>query len=262
MANFNDWFNNVLLNNLAIQISHQETGIPWVEPVVVGYAPILSVAGLAVSPPANTVFYPRMPVMRLPEAFFLPRNTLLEFRWTQYTTMQLPPVSVVLTLIGVQLIRNGPAPEAVAMPDGSIINVGSRVPWFGVIPYGHRGATGRVFADTTLKAGEQYMQFLPPSDCDIELHDVYSNFTAGYPGSQNYMAKFSNMRAPNDWTPGMSPAMSFAHDELKVNPALPFCKPYLLEFGHRLGVVEQNNATVDTPQGCLLTFRGVRRCQY
>lgn len=261
-ANFNDWYTLLKLNNLSIQISHQETGIPWVEPVMVGFAPLLAVGGFSTTLPPGSAVMPTMNNMRLPDAFFLPRQTVLEFQWTQVTTLQLPPISIILTFIGIQLMKDGPPPEFVTLPNGSIIRVGSRIPWFGVVPYGRRFNPGRLFGDFVLTAGDQYMQFLPPSDCNVEVHDVYSNFTAAYTQSQNYAAKLSNMRAVNDWTPGLAPIMSIAGDELKKNPALPFCMPYVLERGHRFGIVEQNNSVVDTPVGCTLTFRGVRRCQY
>jgi hypothetical protein len=130
------------------------------------------------------------------------------------------------------------------------------------VPYGRRQTNARVFGDVTLRAGEQIMQFLPPADCNIELHDTYVNFTAGFTNSQNFAAKLSNMRARNDWTPGLAPLMSVAHDELKNNPALPFCRPYTLEAQHRMGIVEQNNSTVNSPIGGVITFRGVRRCMF
>jgi hypothetical protein len=263
-ANFNDWFTARTVNRLSIQITHQETGIPWVEPIAIGYAPLLSLAGLSVTPPPGGTLFPRMPIMRLPEAFFFPRNTLLKYQWTQMTTDSLPPVTVVLTFHGIQLVMdaNKEAPRYVTMPDKTIVKVGSRVPWFGVVPYGRRGAVGRFFGDFTLPTGEQYVQFLPPSDCNVELHDVYANFTATFIDSQNYTVKLNNLRAGSDWTPGFTPSMAFAGDELKANPAAPFTKPYVIELRHRLSVVEQNNAIADTPNACTLTFRGVRRCQY
>jgi hypothetical protein len=250
------------VNSLSIQISHQETGIPWVEPIAIGYVPLLALSGITFTPPAGSAILPKMPLSRWPDAFFFPRNTLLKFQWTQYTPLPLQPVQTVLTFVGIQLVRDGPAPEFVTLPDGSIVRVGSRIPWFGVVPYGRRSATGRFFGDFSLPAGEQYMQFLPPSDCNVELHDVYANFTAAFIDSRNYTAKLSNLRAGDDWTPGFSPSMSFSGDELKAHNANPFTKPYVIELRHRLGVVEQNNSTFDTKFGASLTFRGVRRCLY
>lgn len=250
------------INNLSIQISHQETGVPWVEPIAIGYAPILALAGLTMTPPAGSAIFSKNPISRWPDAFFFPRNTLLKFQWCQYTSMPMPAVQTVLTFVGVQLVRDGPAPEWVNLPDGSTVKVGSRIPFYGVVPYGRRSATGRIFGDFRLPTGEQTMQFLPPSDCDVELHDVYANFTAAFVDSRNYSAKLSNLRAGSDWTPGFSPSMSFSSDELKAYNANPFTKPYLLEYKHRLGIIEQNNAMFDTPIGATLTFRGVRRCLY
>lgn len=261
-ANYNDWFTAMAINNLSIQISHQETGVPWVEPIAIGYAPLFSLAGFTTTTPPGSLVFPKTPIQRWPDAFFFPKNTLLKYQWVQMTRVPLPAVKVVLTFIGIQLVKDGEAPKFVRLPDGSMVKVGYRIPWFGVVPYGRRPATGRVFGDFSLPAGEQYTQFLPPSDCNIEIHDVYANFTAAFVDSRNYTAKLANLRAKDDWTPGFTPSMGFTSDELKINPSAPFCQPYVIETRHRLSIVEQNNAIFDTPIGATLTFRGVRRCLY
>lgn len=263
-------------NFIYLQITDLETGIPWVAPNTIGYAPVLAFAGLNADPTAGT-FEP-MPVMKLPEAYFLPRGTRLRLEWFLLPPPLVSPVNVTatLTMIGVQLInpkQGNKAPSHVTMPNGDVIGVGSRVPWFGCVPFGRRSiipASARNNPSITLPDGEQVIQFLPPVDCPVEIHDCYSNFlapdvTPTGPDKVYFKVKLQDMMSQGDWTPEPSPAPSVFGNETQVFPALPFAKPHLLKPEHRTAMAMLNTIsppfTVDLSVGTV-TLRGVRLCEY
>lgn len=263
-------------NFIYLQITDLETGIPWVAPNTIGYAPVLSFAGLNADPTAGT-FEP-MPVMKLPEAYFLPKGTRLRLEWFLLAPSLVSPVNVTatLTMIGVQLINHAPGfttPRKVTMPNGDEIEVGSRVPWFGCVPFGRRSITpgsARFNAAITLPDGEQVVQFLPPVNCPVEIHDAYANFlapdvTPTGPDKTYFKVKLQDMMSRGDWTPETSPAPSVFGNETQVFPALPFCKPHLLKPEHRTAMVMLNTVSppfsIDLSVGTV-TLRGVRLCEY
>ena len=247
------------LNFLSIQIVHQETGIPWVSPSGIGFAPLLAFAGLNLN---------QTPILKLPEAFFLPKHSQLRLSWTQARDSAIAPVTATITFVGVQLMnpRQGSAPEKIMMPNGDEIPVGSRVPWFGCVPFGRRGDIRRDFGNFFLPNGQQAAQFLPASDCSVEVHDAYANFLNGntvWNGDPRFLAlKLSDTRARSDWTPGMQPVSAILGNETQVYPALPFPAPHLLETGKRMSLVEQNNDLAESIFFGSVTFRGVRLCKY
>lgn len=264
-------------NFIYLQITDLETGIPWVAPNTIGYAPVLAFGGLNADPSAGT-FEP-MPATKLPEAYFMPRGTRLRLEWFLLPPPSVDPVNVTatLTMIGVQLInpRQGSrAPSHVTMPNGDTIPVGSRLPWFGCVPFGRRSivpASARNNASITLPDGEQVVQFLPPVDCPVEIHDAYANFlapdvTPGAPPDKVYFkVKLQDMMSMGDWTPEPSPAPSIFGNETQVFPQLPFAKPHLLKPEHRTAMAMLNAVSppfsVDLSVGTV-TLRGVRLCEY
>jgi hypothetical protein len=269
-------------NFIYLNITDQETGIPWVAPNTLGFAPLPAFAGVNILAPgiASLASLPVTPIIKLPEAFFLPRGVQLKLDWTAIAaSVSLVNRSATLTMIGVQLINpklGSKAPRSVVMPNGDEIIVGSRLPWFGCVPFGARatGATPRSFNTFTLPIGQQLMQFFPPIDCNVELHDTYGNFLvsptaydglagAGFPTPFLTM-KFTDMGAQNDWTPGLSPTPAVLGKETDVEPVMPFPKPVYLETGHRTAFTMQNNTTAvagQVNQGTV-TIRGVRLCEY
>jgi hypothetical protein len=259
-------------NYIYLNITDLETGIPWCAPNMIGYAPVLAYAG-AIADPSTGTFFPT-PVSKLPETYFLPRGTRLKLDWFPIPIDYLNPVNltVTLTMIGVQLInpkQGSKAPSQVTMPNGDQIPVGSRVPWFGCVPFGRRPpvAGSRALGIFTLPAGEQATQFLPPIDCNVELHDAYANFLASTvlppaASKPNFVMKLSDMRSVGDWTPQLSPASAVFGNEEYVFPQMPFVMPHLLRTGHRSALVFQNNDTSEVVTQGSVTLRGVRLCEY
>src|SRR6266545_618990 len=157
------------------------------------------------------------------------------------------------------------APEWITMPNGNTIPVGSRLPWFGTIPFGTRNAAGRVFGAYSLNQGQQVVQFLPPSDCSVEIHDAYTNVETGSTFGDSPILltmKITDMRAVSDWTPGLTPVTAVFGNETQVFPDLPFTKPHLLKVGHRTAITMQNNSTAVQALSGTVTLRGVRLCEY
>jgi len=259
-------------NYIYLNITDLQTGIPWAAPNMIGYAPVPAYAGVNADPSTGT-FFP-MPATKLPEAYFLPKGTRLKLDWLPIPFNVVGPINLTatLTMIGVQLINHTQgftAPRTVVMPNGNEIEVGSRVPWFGCVPFGRREPTpgSRAIGNFSLPAGEQATQFLPPIDCNVELHDTYANFLASTvlpPAATkpNFVVKLSDMRSVGDWTPQFSPASAVFGNEEYVFPQMPFVMPHLLRTGHRSALVCQNNDTTETVFTGTVTLRGVRLCEY
>jgi hypothetical protein len=277
---FNTPLQNDNGNFIYLNITDKETGIPWVAPNTLGFAPLPAFAGVnLLTAGASLANLPVTPIIKLPEAFFLPRGVQLKLDWTAIAaSVSIVNRSATLTMIGVQLINptlGSKAPSHVTMPNGNKIPVGSRMPWFGCVPFGARatGAAPRSFNSFTLPIGQQLMQFFPPIDCNVELHDTYGNFLvsptafdqAGSGFNTTFLTmKFTDMGAENDWTPGLSPTPALLGKETDVQPAMPFSKPVYLETGHHTALTAQNNTTAvagQVNQGTV-TIRGVRLCEY
>lgn len=279
---FNGVFQDDNGNFIYLNITDQETGIPWVAPNTIGFAPLPAFAGVNILAPGPLTLasLPVTPIIKLPEAFFLPKGVKLKLDWTAIaSSVSLVNRSATLTMIGVQLINHTPdfkAPTHVTMPNGNKIPVGSRMPWFGCVPFGGKLSTGviRGFNNFTLPIGRQLLQFFPPLDCNVELHDTYGNFLIS-PTAYNGLAgagfnttfltmKYTDMGAESDWTPGLSPTPALLGKETDVEPVMPFPKPVYLQTGHRTAFTCQNNTTAvagQVNQGTV-TLRGVRLCEY
>lgn len=247
-----------------LNITHQETGIPWVAPNTVGYAPLGAFAGLQ-----GLIAGGRLPLMynlKLPEAFFLPKHTLLKLEWQPFRLDLTPPVTVKLVMLGVQLINHKAgfrAPERVTMPDGSNIGVGSRLPWFGTIPFGARVnvAATRAFGAFSLPAFSQAVSYLPPQDCDVEIHGAYADFTDStlVADPSSLRTKIDVTRETQDWTPTQAPITASYGSLFYVDPGMPFSMPQILKKDSKVLMTAQANATGG---GNTVTFRGVRLCEY
>jgi hypothetical protein len=146
------------------------------------------------------------------------------------------------------------------MPNGNEIEVGSRLPWFSTVPLGTYQS--RSADDFQLGPNEQAAQFLPPTECDVEVHDAYSNCIANLgAGQSSFLIKLTDMGAHTYWTPAQALVLALFGQEGNVTPARPFMKPYLLKKGHRIQATVQNNtgATIESP---VMALRGVRLCEY
>lgn len=236
-----------------LQVTDQRTGIPWVMPSPVNAAPATAFGGSR---------FQSMPVLQLPEAFFLPKNVELRHDWFMYSSAV---TGGTLTWVGVQLInpRNGKSPETVLMEDGTEVKVGSRLPWLATTGLGNEisviGAPNYAMA-----AGSRYRHFTPPNDCDVEIHDIAANyFTQGGVSSSpnNILLGLSDKGQREFWTVNLAPSPAVAGDFTKAYPSLPFSKPYILKAGNRLQISALNlNALVIN--NAYATVRGVRLCEY
>ena len=234
-----------------LQITHEQTGIPWVAPNIVPFAPVTAYAGVNSAGPA-----------KFPEVFFYPKNTRLRLDWSTIdpSAPNLDPCT--FTFIGVQLTgpKGGQAPQEVPMPDGSITRVGSRIPLFLTIGAGARTVGSQIF---TFANNSQAVQYMPGLDCDVEIHDASLNFFFGYQSFiTNLRLKYVAMGIESGWTPSFSPFMSFYGRPGADYPNLPFCKPWILPAAHRqqINMINPNDAA--PLNNGLLTIRGVRKCFY
>jgi hypothetical protein len=239
-----------------LQVTHEETGLTWAAPNVLNSAPLPAYAGINLR---------RTPLLRLPNAFFLPKHTTLRLDWSAVAFAD-QAFDARLTFVGVQLIDpfEGHAPTHVTMPDGNTIRVGNRIPWLGTCGLGRRiDAAALQGPGYILAGGEQRAQYLPPADCDIEIHDLYGNFVT-VETTTNLVIKMVDMGTDTNWNPTRSPVAAIFGSELGVNPALPFVKPYLLKTDHRINIVAQNNvgAGGGSITNGLMTLRGVRLCEF
>lgn len=235
-----------------MQVTHLQTGLTWTTPGPMDATPATAYGGSK---------FNAMPVLKLPDAFFLPAHTRLKHLWRSQGLI----TGGVLTWIGVRLInpkRSG-APAVVTMPDGSVIRVGSRIPWLCTIGLGTEISIlgSQAFV---LGAGNIYTQYTPPMDCDIEIHDICANwFTQSGvdANAENVLVSIADKGEGEFWTPGRVPATAFMGDFNLAYPGLPFTKPYLLKKGHRLQITTHNTNS-SAINNALITVRGVRKCMY
>lgn len=237
-----------------LNVGDLQTGMLWSTPGPIDASPATSFGGSR----ANA-----MPVLKLPEAFFLPANVQLKHLWKVFSTSA---TGGVITWMAIQLIDplSGNRPHSVQMPDGRDIRVGSRVPWLSTFALGSEinilGSPNYAMAADDA----QYVQYLPSQDCDIEIHDIACNFfTQGgvASDSENIRLALADRKQPRFWTPTNAPSTVVCGDFSKAYPAMPLVKPYTLKKGHRLEVISQNkNALV--LNNAYATVRGVKLCDY
>jgi hypothetical protein len=245
-----------------LNITHEETGIPWAVPGKIGFFPVGALASRAVGLVGADPLVSASSILKLPEAFFLPAHNRLKFDWQWIFQTDIPSTTR-LTLIGLQLTspRNGEALRRVTMPDGKEINVGDRLPWFATIPLGEYQSNA--LNDFQIDGQQQVTQFTHPMDCDVEVHDIFCNFTESFAAASNIlMIKIADMKSKTFWTPRLTEFRVLFGGEDDVCPARGFTRPYLLKRGHRLQTLIQNNTNATTVDAVSTTYRGVRLCEY
>jgi len=236
-----------------LQVEDLRTGLLWSTPGQVGTSPCTAYGGSRAA---------AMPILKLPEAFFLPAHVRLKHT---FSVISSTATGGFLTWIGVQLINpfQEGAPKTVQMPDGSTIRVGTRMPWLSTIGLGTEiSVIGSL--RYVLGAGNIYTQYTPPMDCDVEIHDIEANwFTQN--GSDklpdNVLFSIADKGEPRMWQPSRSPAPAVMGDSTKAYPSMPFTKPYRLKKGHRLQITTQNTDSGDI-NDAYITVRGVRLCDF
>ena len=237
-----------------LNIGDLQTGSMWSTPGPIDASPATSFGGSRGG---------AMPVLKLPEAFFLPAGVQLKHIWKMFSATA---TGGTITWLAIQLVDpiGGKRPHSVQMPDGSNVKVGSRVPWFSTFALGSEinilGSPNYAMAADDA----QYVQYCPSQDCDVEIHDLACNFfTQGGIDSdaENIRLALADRKTPRFWSPTNTPSTAIFGDFSKAYPAMPLTKPYLLKRGHRLEFISQNkNALV--LNNAYATVRGVRLCDY
>jgi len=239
-----------------LNVSDDRTKSPWVTPSPIGWAPLTSFGGIDLNP---------MPILKMPEAFFLPRHVSLQHEIYNLTNSAATGGSI--TWIGLQLINvdKRPGPEQVTLPNGSVVRVGARQPLWMPVPLGRKVYLAGVFT-WTFDAGGTWTHYTPPLDCDCEIDDIAGSDIFSFAGAtltpENLLIKITDMGDREMWRPDKAPSVAVAGDFTQIYPALPFTKPYILRKGHRLQISVQNNNTSLGLTNMFLTIRGTRLCAY
>lgn len=239
-----------------LNVQDDKSKAPWVTPSPIGWAPLVSFGGVDLNP---------MPILKLPEAYFLPRHTVLEHNINNMTNSGATGGSI--TWVGVQLINidKRPAPKMVTLPNGTPVGVGQRQPLWIPVALGREGYLAGVFL-WTVDAGSMFVHYTPPLDCDFEVHDISGADIFSFFGSpqdpNNVLIKIADMGDREMWRPDRAPSVAVAGDFTQIYPALPFTKPYILKKGHRLQISVMNNNTSMAFENMFLTVRGVRLCEF
>lgn len=230
--------------------------LPWVTPSPIGWAPLTAFCGVNVQP---------TPILKLPEAYFLPAHVELNHNFYSLTGAEIDPGTV--TWVCVQLInRNGrPGPGRVTLANGTQVNIGQRQPWFAPIGLGRLTYSAGTH-EWDILAGANYVSYTEPMDCDVEIHDVASAhiFEVGDSAldPDTLQFKISDMGDRDMWRPGRSPSTAVLGDFSQIYPALPFNKPYILKKGHRLQISVLNTNSTQGYTNAFIVLRGVRLCEY
>lgn len=229
-----------------LQVADDETGIKWATLTPIDAAPLSAYGGSSEQV---------MPLLKLPEAFFLPKGVQLRH---DFKVLNETMDGGVITWIGVQL-ADGVAPEFVELPGLGKVKVGSRIPWLAVFGLG-REQYGQ--ADLfQLNAGRRYLSYSQTAEEDVEIHDIHGQFTlaleedGGDPGDIQFVISDTGQRRL--WSQTYTPSLAFLGDTTKVFPALPLSKPYILKKGRQLELTVINNGSVTVGDGFVVA-RGVR----
>jgi len=249
-----------------LNISHNETGIPWATPNRIGHFPVPAIAGIDTGGPTSaSIAVAANSVVRWPEAFFLPAHSRLKLEFFVFGRADLPgfvvPLRLIFTLLGVKLVNlSAPAPQFVTMPNGAIVPVGSRLPWYSTVPIGVFKSNLR--SDFQIDPGKQTIQYFPPQFCDVEIHGIYSNFINGVlPQAEKLSLKLVDVDSETAWEPSQSPTPAVFGGEHQANPVMPLTLPHILKGRHRMQLMIQNNSP-DPVVGGSVTLVGVRQCEY
>ena len=239
-----------------LSVFDNRTRNPWVSPSPIAWAPVTAFAGLDLNP---------MPILKMPEAYFLPRNVELVHDIFNFTDEQ--STNGTITWYGLQLTNacGKAAPECVTLANGKTVRVGQRQPLWMPLPMGRESY---VAGKTTYnaQAGSNYIQYTEPLDCDAEIHGIVSANLFSFGDTpldpDAVRIKVTDMGDREMWKPTKAPATAVVGDFTQAYPSLPFNKPYILKKGHRLQVSMQNNIPSTALTNVFLTVRGVRLCEY
>jgi len=239
-----------------LNVWDNRTKLPWVTPSPIGWAPLTAYGGVDLN---------AMPILKLPEAYFLPRGVELVQSIFNFTDIQATNGSI--TWVGVELVNfdGRCAPLDVTLANGHKVRIGARQPLFMPLPLGRETFSAGV-VQLQINAGSNYIQYTAPLDCDAEIHDVASADLFSQLGQtldpDHLLIKITDMGDRDMWRPDRAPSTGVVGDFTQIYPALPFNKPYTLKKGHRLQVSVQNNIPSTALTNVVATIRGVRLCEY
>lgn len=200
-----------------------------------------------------------MPLIRLPEAFFLPKGVDLRF---DFKTFNNSIDGGMLTWVGVRL-ADGETPSFVDVPKLGKVKVGSRIPWFAVIGMGRE----QQIADNAIflfNSGRRCLGYTQPAECDVEIHDIHGQFSmqvedlGGDPDLIQFALSDTGQRKL--WTKSFTPSRAFLGDTTKAFPVMPLPVPYLLKAGRQLELTMLNNSSGVGVSDGFVVIRGVMRC--
>jgi len=232
-----------------LQVSDDRTGIKWATLAPIDAAPMSAYGGSGEQV---------MPLIKLPEAFFLPKNVDLRH---DFKVLNATMDGGRITWVGVQL-ADGVAPEFVDVPGCGQIKVGSRIPWFAVIGLGRQQIN--LSADFQFNSGRRIIAYTQPAECDVEIHDIHGQFTLDVEdlGGNPDLIQFSLAETGQRrfWTQNFTPSRNFLGDTTKAFPTMPLPKPYLLKKGRKLELTAFNNVSGIGIADGFVVLRGVMRC--
>jgi hypothetical protein len=234
-------------NNL-LQVCDQKSGYLWTVPGAILGSPASAYGGVN----SNV-----MPIVNLPEAFFLPKNVELKHEWKTYGQAS----GGSITWLGVALFDRKPDedPDFVAMPDGGHIRIGERLPWFNTIGLGEEiNIAGNPFY--ALGAGNFFTGFSDSVHRRVSITELVANFfiqSNVTTNPQNVLISFGDKGQPQTWSPRRGPSTAYLGDPITAYPMLPLPIPYDLMPGNRaqIGVLNRNSSTINN---AYLTFRGIQ----
>lgn len=231
-----------------LQVWDKRSGIKWASIAPIDSAPLSAYGGSSEEV---------MPLIKLPEAFFLPKNVDLRF---DFSVLNSTLDGGRITWVGVQL-ADGQVPEYVDVEGLGSVKVGSRVPWFAVIGLGKQQIN--LSSTFSLAANRRRIAYTMPTECDVEIHDLHGQFMIALedldsdPDAIQFALAETGQR--RFWTQTFTPSRSMLGSTNKAFPVIPLPVPYLLKAGRKIELSVLNNGTDGVNDG-FVVLRGVQRC--
>lgn len=233
--------------NVLLQVSDLQDNYLWTVPNSILGSPATAYGGVK----SNA-----MPVLQLPEAFFLPKGVELKHEWKTYGLA----TGGTITWIGLALLDQKPDhdPVWIDMPDGSKIRIGDRRPWLNTLGIGEEiSVLGN--PAYVMGARNQYNLFSDSVAERVTITDLVSNFNIQNDvttNPENILITFADKGQPHTWSARRAPSVSFLGDPATAYPALPLPIPYSLAPGNRvqISVLNRNSSAINN---AYITLRGV-----
>ncbi len=240
---------------ILLNITHDQSGITWNASNPLDKAPATAYAAV----PAQG-----LPIIPLPEAFFLPAHSRMVHSWRNCFAAFGAVTGGGISWVGLLLPRPKfkERPKTICV-EGQEIRIGSRVPWFSTIGLGTETQNTGVPSFAWVE-GSRYVNYTQPHFRDVEIHSINANFFSRAGVSQdpvNLQFRIADLGEGPMWMPKQTNIVELAGDFTKAWPTLPLTEPYLLRAGHQLEIAYQNQRTTTVPIAqALLTVIGVQLC--